>query len=129
LLLSFTVAVKFAVPAVVGVPLMVPFALGLKPAGSAPAEMLQVYPPVPPLAPSVCEYAVLAVAPGNDVVVIVSGAMVTVMLSCFDAVSPFASVTVIAGFEVAAAVGVPAIVPDELRLRPAGNAPAVTLQL
>ena len=40
--LSFTCTVKLAVPAVVGLPLMPPFALRDKPSGSEPAVMDQV---------------------------------------------------------------------------------------
>jgi hypothetical protein len=130
--LSVTVAVKFAVPVVVGVPLIVPLALRFRPAGSAPLLTVHAYPPVPPLAASVWEYPIPAVASGSDAVVIASGAVfavLTAMLSCFDAVAPLVSVTVTVKFEVAAVVGVPAIVPDELRFRPAGSAPPVRLQL
>jgi hypothetical protein len=41
--------VKFAVPAVVGVPLIPPAVLNVKPAGKLPDAMLQVVEPVPPL--------------------------------------------------------------------------------
>jgi hypothetical protein len=51
--LSFTCTVKFAVPAVVGVPLIVPLAASDRPAGSEPRVVDHVYPPVPPLAESV----------------------------------------------------------------------------
>jgi hypothetical protein len=51
--LSFTWTVKFAVPAVVGVPLMLPVAASDSPAGSEPTVIDQVLPPVPPLAESV----------------------------------------------------------------------------
>jgi hypothetical protein len=50
--LSFTCTVKFAVPIVVGVPLMVPLAASNRPAGSEPRVVDHVYPPVPPLAES-----------------------------------------------------------------------------
>jgi hypothetical protein len=51
--LSFTWTVKFAVPAVVGVPLMLPVAASDSPAGREPTVVDQVLPPVPPLAASV----------------------------------------------------------------------------
>jgi hypothetical protein len=51
---SVTRAVKFEVPAVVGVPVMAPvLAFKLSPAGKAPAVMLQVNPETPPLSCSV----------------------------------------------------------------------------
>jgi hypothetical protein len=125
--LSTTVTVKFAVPGAVGVPAMLPLAARLSPAGGEPAERIQTYPPVPPLAASACVYGVPTFPPGRDVVVIVS-AWITVMLSGFVAVAPSLSVAVTAKFELAAAVGVPEIVPDGLRVSPAGRAPPVTLQ-
>ena len=48
--LSFTWTVKFAAPAVVGVPLMLPLAASVSPAGSEPPVVNQLLPPVPPLA-------------------------------------------------------------------------------
>src|SRR5579883_2509388 len=125
-LLSVTVAVKFEVPAAVGVPPMLPAGFRLKPAGSVPAVTAHVYPPVPPLADSPAVYAEPAVPFASEVVVTVSGATVTAMLSGFDAVCPVLSVTVAVKFEVPAVVGVPPMVPPELRLRPAGSVPAVT---
>ena len=72
LVLSVTVAVKFDGPAVVGVPLMVPAALSASPAGNDPDVTLQVFPPVPPLPPRVCEYETPTVPGASDVVVTVS---------------------------------------------------------
>jgi hypothetical protein len=74
LLLSVTVAVKFDVLAAVGVPLMVPPALRLSPAGNAPPLTLQTFPPVPPLAASACEYAVPTVPFGSEEVVMLRAA-------------------------------------------------------
>ena len=51
--LSFTWTVKFAVPAVVGVPLIPPVAASDRPAGSEPTVVDQVLLPTPPLAKSV----------------------------------------------------------------------------
>jgi hypothetical protein len=51
---SVTLAVKLNVPAVVGVPEIVPLAAAsVRPAGSAPELMLQLYGVVPPLAANV----------------------------------------------------------------------------
>jgi hypothetical protein len=52
---SFTCTVKALVPGAVGVPLIVPLPLKERPGGSEPAVTDHVYPPVPPLAASVCE--------------------------------------------------------------------------
>jgi hypothetical protein len=53
--LSVTFTVKLAVPDADGVPLIWPAALSVKPVGSVPAEMDQVYGGVPPLAAKPCE--------------------------------------------------------------------------
>jgi hypothetical protein len=47
---SVTVTVKFALPAAVGVPEIVPELLSVNPAGSAPAVSVQVKGVMPPLA-------------------------------------------------------------------------------
>ena len=52
---SFTCTVKFAVPAAVGVPEIVPAGASVRPSGSFPAVVLQVFPPVPPVAVNICE--------------------------------------------------------------------------
>jgi hypothetical protein len=52
--LSFTCAVNVAVPAVVGVPVILPLAAKVSPAGSAPNVNDHVFPPLPPLAARVC---------------------------------------------------------------------------
>jgi hypothetical protein len=129
LLLSVTVTVTLEVPVAAGVPLMLPPALRLSPAVSVPLLTAQVYPPVPPLPASVCEYAAFTVPPGSEVVVTVRGAGFTVMLNPFDAVEPPWSVTVTVKSDFPAVVGVPAIAPAALTFKPAGNSPAVTLQL
>ena len=73
-----------------------------------------------------------AVAPGKDVVVIVGGcaAAATAILNAFVPMLFAASVTCTVNDAAPAAVGVPEITPvDAARLNPAGNAPALTLQL
>ena len=50
--LSVTFTVKLAVPAVVGVPEMVPLVLRLSPAGSEPVDTVHVYGGEPPVAAS-----------------------------------------------------------------------------
>ena len=130
---SFTCTVNDTVPAAVGVPEITPVdATRFNPAGNVPALTLQLYGVVPPLACSVVEYAVPAVPPGNDVVVTVGGcaAAATAMLKAFVPVLFAASVTCTVNDTVPAAVGVPEITPvDATRLNPAGNVPALTLQL
>jgi hypothetical protein len=51
--LSFTRTLKVEVPAAAGIPLIVPLAESDSPAGSEPALIDQLFPPVPPLAESV----------------------------------------------------------------------------
>jgi hypothetical protein len=73
-----------------------------------------------------------AVPPGKDVVVTVGGcaAAATVILNAFVPVLFAESVTCTVNDAVPAAVGVPEITPvDATRLNPAGNVPALTLQL
>ena len=53
--LSAALIVTFDVPTVVGVPLIVPDALSVNPAGSAPDEIDQVYEPDPPVASMISE--------------------------------------------------------------------------
>jgi hypothetical protein len=73
---SSTFAENENVPAVVGVPLMVPVpAFKCKPAGSAPAEVLQEYGVTPPVAVSVDEYPDPMAPAGTEAVVISSGPM------------------------------------------------------
>jgi hypothetical protein len=130
---SVTCTVNDTVPAVVGVPEISPVdAARLNPAGNVPALTLQLYGVVPPLACSVPEYAVPTVPPVSDVVVTVGGcaAAATAILNTFVPVLFTASVTCTVNDTVPAAVGVPEISPvDAARLNPAGNVPALTLQL
>jgi hypothetical protein len=52
---SLTVIVTVAEAKAVGVPLNTPPVESVKPAGNVPLVTLNVYGPVPPVAPSVCE--------------------------------------------------------------------------
>src|SRR6185295_9946362 len=71
-------AVKFAVPAVCGVPLITPEAGTIaRPAGNAPAEIDQVNGAVPPVFASVCEYTTPVVPPGIGLAVVNTGAALT----------------------------------------------------
>ncbi len=125
---STTWTVKFAVPAVVGVPPMVPEALRVRPAGGAPAVRVHVYPPVPPAAARDCEYATPTTPPGSDDVLTLSPA-VTAIDSCAVAFAELPSTTWTVKFAVPAVVGVPPMVPEALRVRPAGGAPAVMVHV
>ena len=79
--LSVALTVKLYVPEAVGVPEIV-LPLSVRPVGSEPAEMDHVYGLVPPLAASVCEYAVLVVPLGRDVVVTPRPAPTTIERAC-----------------------------------------------
>src|SRR5205814_1850593 len=119
---SFTWTVNVLFPAAVGVPAMVA-PLSERPSGSAP-DVVHVLPPVPPLAASVCEYALPTVPLGSDEVVITSAAGSIAMESCFVAVAFDESFTWTVNVLFPAAVGVPAMVAP-LSERPSGSAPDV----
>lgn len=106
-----------------GVPLMTPLDASMpRPLGRPVAD--HVYGVVPPVALRVALYAVPALPPGNDVVVMLSGAMIViarlaVAVKCAGLVE---SVTVMAAVLVPAVVGLPLIMPvDALMLNPAGK--------
>jgi hypothetical protein len=69
---SFTVSEAIWVPAVVGVPLIVPLLLSERPPGKLPAD--HAYGELPPVAARFAEYAVPTVPAGKAVVEIKSGA-------------------------------------------------------
>lgn len=78
-LASVTFTVKLAVPlGPVGVPLIAPEGLRVRPAGSDPALTENVSVPAPPVSVTVWLYAVPSVPAGSDVIVI-EGIAVTVM--------------------------------------------------
>ena len=113
LLLSCTSTVKLDNPVVVGVPEITPV-LGamLSPAGNDPLDMLHVYGGTPPVAVTVCEYAVPTTPSGKLVVVIVNGVPETIVsVSGCDAVLSSLSVTSIVNDVAPAVVGVPDITP------------------
>jgi hypothetical protein len=79
LLLSLTVNVKFAIPLVVGIPLIIPVeGCSDKPAGSDPEETVHVYCGVPPLITSVPLYGLPWIADTRPVVLMESGTAVFV---------------------------------------------------
>lgn len=126
---TFTVTVE--VPAVVGVPVTAQFVPRVRPAGSVPAVIEQLYGEVPPLAPIVAEYGVPTVPPGSVPVVMVTAAGAMVMLTVPVAVPAglAESVTFTVSVEVPAVVGVPVTPQLAPSVRPAGSVPAVIEQL
>ena len=79
---------KFAVPDVVGVPVIAPvLVFNVSPAGSAPVITDHVYGVVPPDTAMFCEYGVDTVPTGNGVaVLIVKVGGLIVRANAFDAV-------------------------------------------
>src|SRR5262245_37437226 len=73
---SRTWTVKFAVPAVVGVPVISPAADNVRPAGGVPDVTDHRYGGAPPVAARLWEYAVPTAPFGRDDVVIESGGMI-----------------------------------------------------
>jgi len=128
---SVTCTVKLDEPALVGVPLIVPPTLKLRPAGNAPEVTVHEYGVVPPVAARVNEYAVPTIPFGTEAVVIVSVGALALMLMENGLVAfctgEEESVTCTVKLDWPAPVGVPLIVPFLLKLRPAGNAPDVTV--
>ena len=129
LLLSVAFTVRFAVPAVVGVPLIVQPVI-VSPAGRVPAVNTQLYGETPPETPMVELYANPTVPFGREVVVRVSGAGFTTMLIGVDVVRKGLdeSVALTVTVKVPGVVGVPLKV-HPVRVNPAGSVPAVTPQL
>ena len=109
--MSVAVIVKFATPAVVGVPVIAPVVVfSDSPVGNAPAVTAKVDAPVPPVALTVWLYAVPTVAVGNDAGLTVIVAFTTTEYAC-DVVTPTVSVAVIVKLNVPAADVVPVIAP------------------
>jgi hypothetical protein len=74
------VIVKLEVAAVVGVPVMVPVAaFSDSPAGKLPADTLNVYEPLPPVALTVCEYVVPTVPFGSVAGLTVMAALIVTL--------------------------------------------------
>ena len=122
--------VKLEVPAVVGVPVIVPLPLKANPAGRLPEETPHVTVPVPPLDPRVAVYAALTTPEGRVVVVMTSLGLMVMVNGCFAVWGGvLESVAVTVKFVVPAAVGVPEMSPEPLRVNPPGRLPVVTLQL
>jgi hypothetical protein len=127
--LSVTLTVKLEDPPAVGVPLITPPALSVKPPGNEPVEIVHVFPPLPPVAVSVWEYAVPKVPPGSDPVVIASGAGLIVTTYACESVEPSLSVIFTLKLKLPAAVGVPLIVPCAASIfNPSGSEPALIVK-
>jgi hypothetical protein len=131
---SVTFTVNANEPDAVDVPEIVPVADRVKPAGNAPELMLQLYGVVPPDEASVVEYPVPTWPDGTEVLVICTAvtAAATVRESDFVAVCAVGvveSVTFAVKLNEPDAVGVPEIVPALDKVRPAGRAPELMLQL
>lgn len=130
--LSVTVAVKVAVWAMVGVPVMAPEGARVSPAGSDPPVIVQVYPPEPPVA----ERFWLELAPKsvggncNGLRMVSCSVPVMVMVNACGALTRFPLATSAENVEVPAAVGVPVIAPeDAFSIKPAGKEPETMVQL
>jgi hypothetical protein len=118
---SLTRTVKFAVPGIVGVPLIAPFAASAKPEGSDPPTTFHVYGVVPPFACKTAPYEAPAVPTGNSLVLTESVSGCTIMASGLVALSFSLSVTCTKNRHVPAAVGVPEMTPAELNISPVGS--------
>jgi hypothetical protein len=123
---SLTCTVKLLLPAVVGVPEMTPAGLRERPPGKVPENTDHALPPAPPLAASVCEYAVPAVPFGSEDVATVRAAGAIAILSCFVAVVFDESLTCTVKLVLPAVLGVPEMTPAGLSERPAGRFPEDT---
>src|SRR4051794_18897403 len=105
--LSFTCTVKLKGPAVLGVPVMLPFGASDRPDGRDPAVVDQVYPPAPPVAVNVCWYGAPITPFGRDVVLTVNCGGAILMLSAFVAVALELSFTCTVKLAVPAVEGSP----------------------
>src|ERR1043166_4734967 len=121
--LSWTLTVKLAVPAAVGVPLIAPAEFIVSPAGSDPPVIVNVYPPDPRAPVQEAVYATVTSPPG--VVQLTVGAGIVVMLKGLLLKPAALSWTLTVKFAVSTAVGVPLMVPEEFIVSPAGREPAV----
>ena len=128
---SVTFTVNEELPAVVGVPLICPELLSVRPAGKLPELSDQLYGVVPPLAASEDEYAVFVTPPGNEEVAMCTGAAVIAILRFAVALcaAELASLTATVNDDVPAVVGVPLICPALLSVSPAGSEPELTDQV
>jgi len=102
----------------------------VRPGGNAPLEMDHVNGAVTPgLACSVCVGYVVATVPFGNVLGVITGRTVRERLLVADCDGLLLSTARTVNVDWPASVGVPEIVPVELRVRPCGRAPATMLQL
>ena len=115
---AFTV--KFDVPAVVGVPVIAPVvAFKIKPTGSVPFSTAHII-GVVPVAASLWLYALFTVPSGREAVVIVGGAVMTMLRVFVPFPAEFVALT--EKLNVPIVVGVPEMTPVvSFKLRPAGS--------
>ena len=128
--LSLSMIVKVYVPAVVGVPEMMPVTgASERPTGNVPTDTDQVNGDVPPVIPRVWLYDSPTSLFGS-VRVVITKAGLMVIINGLVAVAPILSVTMIVKLKVPAVVGVPAIAPvDGVRVSPAGSKPVESDQV
>ena len=130
---SDTFTIKLVVPAVVGVPEITPWGDSKSPFGNADTlDKLHTYGGVPPLAVSVCEYAVPTRPAGKPVLVITKGTTTFIpkLTLAVAGATGSESCTRTVKLLVPACVGVPEITPVDLfRVSPPGSEPAVMLNV
>ena len=73
--LSVTLIVTLKVPCAFVLPLITPAPLKVTPLGNAPETMLHTFPPAPPVAASVVEYAMFGAAFGSVALEVIVGAV------------------------------------------------------
>jgi hypothetical protein len=131
---SVTCTAKLDAPVLVGVPLMAPFLLKVRPTGNVPDTTVHEYGSVPPEVPRVDQYAVPTTPFGNEAVVIFKRAPEALMLiekdACAVSGGVEASETCTAKLNWPEAVGVPLITPVVLdNDNPDGNPPDAVVKL
>ncbi len=131
-LASVAVIVDVNMPAVVGVPEMVPLMVSDIPGASSPAVMLKVYGACPPLAVMILLYATPSVpfgrGGGERVMGGQAGSLITLVYAC-NPVQPLASVAVTVKVNVPATLGVPDMSPLLESDIPGASSPAVTMKI
>ena len=133
-LLSVAVMVKLTAPLAVGVPVIAPALESVRPAGRAPLVIAKVYGPVPPLAVTVCEYAVPTAGAGSVLGETVTVGALTVkeyeLVPLNGAPAPVEeSVALMLKLKGPPAVGVPLSKPPVVSVMPAGNDPLETTKV
>ena len=128
---SLTCTVKLWVPWLVGVPVMAPEELRVRPAGKLPEVIDQVYGGTPPEAASEPLYGT-PIDPAVSEEVVIDRGELTLMVSeamSTAAVGVWESVTEILKVVELTVVGVPLMMPPVLMVRPVGNVPDASAQV